>query len=116
MSEDELTERMTFGRRTSDGVIITAADMYSLLVKMDATLTRLDSIVSAQAVTISDHENRLRAMESDGLSERRVADMEDDIKAIRSDLESMKRKLYAIPSMSAAVAVAALVITLIRWL
>lgn len=116
MAEDNLTERATWGRRSSDGVTVTTADMYQLLIKMDHTLTRLDQSVTQQASTIADHENRLRQVESDGLNERRVEAMEEDVRAIRAELEGLKRKVYAIPSLSAAVAAAALVITLIRWL
>ena len=107
---------MQMRRRATDGVTVTTADMYALLLKMDVTLTRLDGIVTQQAATLTDHESRLRRMESDGLSERRVESMEEDVRAIRSDLEGLKRKVYAIPSASAAVAAAALIITLIRWL
>jgi cob(I)alamin adenosyltransferase len=116
MSEDTPTERLNWGRRSTDGVTVSTNDMYQLLVKMDHTLTRLDSSVTQQGVTIADHEARLRQVESDGLNERRVEAMEEDVKAIRGDIEGLKRKVYAIPSLSAAVAAAALVITLIRWL
>lgn len=112
MPDDDLQHR----RRSTDGVTITSADMYALLVKMDHTLTRLDGAVSAQQVVIADHEVRLRHVEADALNEKRVESMEADVRAIRDELESMKRKLYAIPSAASAVAVAALVITLIRWL
>ena len=112
MSDDEPIHR----RRATDGVTITSADMYALLVKMDHTLTRLDTAVTAQAATLADHETRIRQVESDGLNEKRVEAMETNVQAIRDELESMKRKLYAIPSAASAVAVAALVITLVRWL
>lgn len=115
MSEDTPpTERVSWGRRASDGVTVTTADMYQLLVKMDHTLTRLDSTVTQQGALLVDHENRIRAMEGDGLSERRMVDMEDDVKAIRADLEAMKVRVYAIPGASILIAAAAVVLTLVR--
>lgn len=99
-----------------DGVSISLEDMYRLLVKVDAMVTTLTATVSNGSAVQQDHEQRIRDLEAARLSEQRVTAMEEDVKAIRADLESMKRKVYAIPSAASAVAVAALVITLIRWL
>jgi hypothetical protein len=40
--------------------------------------------------------------------------MEEDVKAIRAELESMKLKVYSIPGASVAIAAAAVIITLVR--
>lgn len=99
-----------------EGVSISLEDMYRLLVKVDAMVTTLTASVGNTSTTVADHEQRLRELESTRIEEARLTAMEEDVKAIRADLESMKRKVYAIPSASAAVAVATLVIVLIRWL
>jgi hypothetical protein len=98
----------------SDGVNVSTADMYALLLKIDRNLTTLTTTVGTQATTIIDHEARLRHIEAAADNGLRVTAMEDDVKAIRAELESMKAKVYAIPGASVVIAAAAVVLTLIR--
>ena len=95
-------------------VTITTQQMYDLLLKIDRNVTQLTATVGTQASTILDHEARLRSIESAADDGLRITAMEDDVKAIRADLEGMKRKVYAIPSLSAAVAAVALIVTLVK--
>lgn len=95
-------------------VTITTQQMYDLLLKIDRTVTQLASTVGTQTDTIKDHEERLRAIESAADNGSRITAMEEDVKAIRSDLEGMKRLVYAIPSLATFIAAAALILTLIR--
>lgn len=95
-------------------VVITPEQMYNLLLKIDRTVTQLAGQVGTQATTILDHESRIRQIEAAADNGVRVAAMEDDVKAIRADLESMKRKVYAIPGASVLLAAAAIVITLVK--
>lgn len=97
-------------------IAVSLEDMYRLLVAIDSKVTTLNVTVQNAGLVQKDHEQRIRDLEAGRLSEGRIASMEDDVKAIRAEQESMKRKLYGIPSISAIVAVSALVITLIRWL
>lgn len=114
MADDEPLMQMRTTRRAE--VAVSLEDMYRLLVAIDSKVTTLTVTVNNAGIVQKDHEQRLRDLENGRLSEGRIAAMEDDVKAIRAEQESMKRKLYGIPSISAIVAVSALVITLIRWL
>jgi hypothetical protein len=111
---EEPIERRRGGRRMTDGVNVSTADMYALLLKIDRNLSTLTTTVGTQATTIIDHEARLRHIEAAADNGLRVTAMEDDVKAIRDDLEAMKRKVYAIPSAAAAIAAGALILTLVR--
>ncbi len=115
MSQEPLALRIG-GRRVTDGVNVSSQQMYDLLLKIDRNLTQLTSTVGTQSSTLIDHETRLRAVAAAEPNGVRVAAVEGDVAAIREDLDGLKKKVYAIPSLSAAVAAAALVITLIRWL
>lgn len=95
-------------------VAISLEDMYRLLIKIDSGLSNLALTVQNAGVIQKDHEQRIRDLEQQRLSETRVTAMEDDVKAIRAELEAMKSKVYAIPGASVVIAAAALVFTLIR--
>lgn len=95
-------------------VVITTEQMYNLLLKIDRTVTQLAATVSTQANTILDHETRLRHIEAAADNGARVTAMEDDVKAIRAELEGMKRKVYAIPGASVIIAATAVILTLVK--
>ena len=95
-------------------IVITTEQMYNLLLKIDRTVTQLAGQVGTQATTILDHETRIRQIESAADDGIRITAMEDDVKAIRADLEGMKRKVYAIPGASVLIAAAAIVLTLVK--
>lgn len=96
------------------GITVSMQDMYSLLLKIDRNLTQLTATVGTQATTIIDHEARLRSIEQAADDGARVTAMEEDVKAIRMELEGLKRKVYAIPSAASALAAAALILTVVR--
>lgn len=99
-----------------DGVNVSTADMYALLLKIDRTVTQLAGTVGTQASAIIDHESRIRAIEAAADNGLRVTAMEDDVKAIRAELESMKVKVYAIPGASVVIAAIAVVLTVARMI
>ena len=114
MSDETPIDRRLGGRRVSDGVNVSTADMYALLLKIDRAVTQLAATVGTQATTLIDHETRLRQIEAAADNGLRVTAMEEDVKAIRAELEAMKSKVYAIPGASVVIAAAAVVITLVR--
>lgn len=92
---------------------VSPEQMYALLLEVRDNVVGIKGQVGVQTTSIADHEARLRAIESEEDSTRRITQMEHDVRAIRSELESIKRKVYAIPSASVVVAFAALVLS--RW-
>lgn len=96
------------------GVTITTQQMYALLLEVDRKVTGMVAEHRSQSSRVSDHEERLRAIEAEEDLSRRIGDLEADIKAMAAQLEEMKRRLWAIPSASVVIAGAAIVLTLIR--
>ena len=99
---------------SDSGVHITTQQMYAILIEVRDTVKALATSSAGQERRINDHENRLRQIEQSEIDNRRIEDMEDDVRAIRAELEQMKRRLYAIPGASVLIAGAAVVITLVR--
>lgn len=98
----------------SDGVNITTQQMYAILLEVRDTVKELRTMHLNQQEKLEDHEERLRGIERSEISTRRIEDMEEDVRAIRADMDHMKKRLYAIPGASVLIAAAAVVITLIR--
>lgn len=94
-------------------VVVTTQQMYELLLEVKDTVTAIAKDVEVAGQMVSDHEHRIREIEQREDMSRRVTDMEEDVKAIRAELEAMKKKLWAIPSASALIAGAAIILTLI---
>lgn len=95
-------------------VVITTQQMYDLLLKVDRTLTQAVTDLRATAATVSDHETRLRSIESEEDVSRRLGEMEKQIEAMSQQIEELKRRAYAVPGASVLIALAAIVLTLIR--
>lgn len=96
------------------GVTITTQQMYELLLQVDRKVTSMGAQHTAQARQLSDHEDRLRSIESEGDLTRRIGDLESDIKAMAAQLEEVKKRLWAIPGASVLIAAAAIVLTIVR--
>ena len=95
-------------------VQISPQQMYAILVEVRDTVRGLATASAGQERRIDDHEKRLRDIEQSEVNTRRIEDMEEDVRAIRADMDHMKKRLYAIPGASVLIAAAAVVITLIR--
>ena len=98
------------------GVNVSLDDMYRLLLNVDHKVTTLTTSAASTQIAISDHESRIRVIEAAADNGLRVTAMEDDVKAIRAELESMKVKVYAIPGASVVIAAIAVVLTLARMI
>jgi len=95
-------------------ITITTQQMYDLLLKVDRTLTQAVADLKATGTTVADHEGRLRAIEAEEDVSRRLGEMEDTIKAMSQQIEELKRRAYAVPGASVLIALAAIVLTLVR--
>lgn len=95
-------------------VEITPQQMYELLIQVDRKVTAMGQQHQTQASQISDHEDRLRAIEAEEDLGRRITDLESNIKAMSNQMEDMKKRLWAIPGASAIIAAAAVILTLVR--
>lgn len=93
---------------------VTQQQMYSLLLTIHKDVIELKGDMRQQRETVADHEARLRAIEGEEDVTRRVTDMENDIKAIRQEVEDLKRRVWAIPSASVLLAAAAIILTIVR--
>lgn len=95
-------------------VVVSIQKMYDLLLEVDRKVTSLAETHIQQNNQLKDHEQRLRTLEQEEDVTRRVSDMEDDVHAIRGEIEEIKKRVWAIPSAGIVIALGALVITLIR--
>ena len=88
-------------------VVVTTEQMYQLLVKIDRTVTALQSAHNSQSQVIQDHEARIRAIEAEEDLARRTL-------VIEGKIDELQKRVWAIPSASALIALIALVITLAK--
>lgn len=95
-------------------VEITPQQMYQLLLQIDRTVTAVASAQQSQAKQLSDHEDRLRIIEGEEDLTRRIAQMETDMKSLLDQVRDLQRKVWAIPSATAIIAAAAVILTLVR--
>lgn len=93
-------------------VVITTQQMYNLLLEVKDSVKDISADMKAVSHVVTDHEERIRDIEQREDMSRRVTDMEEDVKAIRVELESMKKKVWAIPSASVLIAGIAVIITI----
>ena len=86
----------------NEGAFVSTAQMYALLVQMDGKLSTLTNEVSNGALTIRDHETRIREIEQREDLSRRVGEIEVALKAIQ-------QRIWAFPSLAGLIAAVALV-------
>lgn len=96
------------------GVTITQQQMYDLLLKVDRTVTAMAQAQEAQGRQLADHESRLRAIEAEEDMTSKLVRLEKDIADLLEQVRGLQRKVWAIPSATAVIAAAAVVLTLVR--
>ena len=94
------------------GVIVTTTQMYALLLSMNQTLSEVRTEVSSGAVTVRDHETRIREIEQREDLTRRVTEMESALARQSEQIDGLKRLLYALPSVAVLTAIVAIVVSL----
>jgi len=91
----------------SDGVVVTPEEMFTLLRRIDATVTRISQAVDSLDDRVADHEARLRVIEQREDLGRRVGLMETQLRAVQS-------RVWAFPSLAGVAAIVAVAVALIR--
>lgn len=89
----------------SDGIVVTPEEMYRVLTRIDATVTRINAAVDSLDDRVADHEARLRVIEKREDMGRRVGDIE-------SKLQATQARVWAFPSIAGVAAVVAIVVAL----
>lgn len=86
-------------------VVITARDIYDALVALKSSVERLADGADATAKSVTDHEQRLRAVE-DVRPGPRIRDMEERLRLVEG-------RLWPLPTVSVLIALTALAVGII---
>ena len=89
----------------TEGAFVSTAQMYALLVQMDGKLSTLTNEVSNGALTIRDHETRIREIEQREDLSRRVGEIE-------ATMKSVQQRLWAFPSIAGLAAIVAIIVAI----
>jgi hypothetical protein len=89
-----------------EGVHVSTEEMFSLLRRIDATVTRISTAVDSLDDRVADHEARLRVIEQREDLSRRVGEME-------TRLQSTQARVWAFPSLAGVAAVIAIVVAVL---
>jgi hypothetical protein len=84
------------------------SEIYGMLRKIDANVAHITATMDNIEERVADHEARLRQVEQRENLDRRVANMEQEMR-------SLQRIVWAIPSASTIIAAAAIVISLLKF-
>lgn len=93
---------------------ITGQQMYDLLLTIDRKVTAMAQAQESHDRQLADHEGRLRVIESEEDMSARLERMETDMRDLLEQVRGLQRKVWAIPSATAIIAAAAVVLTLVR--
>lgn len=93
---------------------ITGQQMYDLLLSIDRKVTAMAQAQESHGRQLADHEGRLRVIESEEDMTARLERMENDMRDLLEQVRGLQRKVWAIPSATAVIAGAAVVLTLVR--
>lgn len=86
-------------------VVVTPEEMYRLLTRIDATVTRINAAVDSLDDRVADHEARLRVIEKREDMSRRVGDIE-------AKLHATQARVWAFPSIAGVAGVVAIIVAL----
>lgn len=93
---------------------ITGQQMYDLLLSIDRKVTAMAQAQESHDRQLADHEGRLRVIESEEDVSARLERMEVDMRDLLEQVRGLQRKVWAIPSATALIAAAAIILTLVR--
>lgn len=88
-------------------VVVTQQDIYDLLLEVKDTVTTVQVEQRVDSTMVRDHETRIREIEARENLTQRVVELS-------AAVERLKVRVYAIPSASVLLAMAALVYTFVR--
>ena len=95
-------------------VVVTTQKMYDLLISIDRRLTEAMTVQANHTKLLSDHEDRLRTVESQEKLDSSLQEVTKDVADLTTQVRAMQMRVWAIPSLSAVVAVAAVLLTFFR--
>ncbi len=101
---------------TDDGITVTLDQMWELLQRIDRTV--LQSVLAHDAYTrdLLDHEERLRVLEGHADLTYRVGELESATRDQQQQLEDLKRRVWAIPTIASIAAVVAIALGISAFL
>ena len=95
-------------------VVVTTQKMYDLLISIDRRLTEAMTVQANHTKLLSDHEDRLRTVESQEKLDSSLQEVTKDVADLTTQVRAMQMRVWTIPSLSAVVAVAAVLLTFFR--
>jgi len=94
-------------------IVIPAGDVYTLLQKVDKDLTVVMGKVNSLVESASDHETRIRTLESEVPLDTSLAEVTKDVGELTKQMQTMQRIVWGIPA-SMVIAFAAVAVAILR--
>ena len=94
-------------------IVIPAGDMYALLVQVDRNLTVVMGKVDSLVESASDHETRIRTLESEVSLDTSLAEVTKDVGELTKQMHTLQRIVWGIPA-SMLIAFAAVAVAVLR--
>jgi hypothetical protein len=94
-------------------IVIPAGDVYTLLQKVDKDLTVVMGKVDSLVESASDHETRIRTLESEVPLDTSLAEVTKDVGELTKQMQTMQRIVWGIPA-SMVIAFAAVAVAILR--
>ena len=91
-----------------DGITVTLDQMWDLLQRIDRSVLQAVAAHDQYTRDLVDHEERLRALEGHADLTYRVGELESATRDQQQQLEDLKRRVWAIPTVATAAAVVAM--------
>jgi len=94
-------------------IVIPTNELFHLLQQVDRNLTVVMGKVDSLVQSASDHETRIRTLESEVSLDTSLAEVTKDVAELASQMHTMQRIVWGIPA-SMLVAIAAVAVAVLR--
>ena len=94
-------------------IVIPTNELFHLLQQVDRNLTVVMGKVDSLVQSASDHETRIRTLESEVALDSSLAEVTKDVAELASQMHTMQRIVWGIPA-SMLVAIAAVAVAVLR--
>jgi len=94
-------------------IVIPTSEMFHLLQQVDRNLTVVMGKVDSLVESASDHETRIRTLESEVSLDSSLAEVTKDVADLASQMHTMQRIVWGIPA-SMLIAFAAVAVAVLR--
>jgi len=95
-------------------VVVTTQKMYELLLSIDKRLTEAMTVQAQHTKLLSDHESRLRSVESQEKLDSSLAELTKDVADLTAQMRAMQMRVWSIPSIATVIALIAVGLTFFR--